>query len=429
VPLSGFIPQIEAAATARLGVPVRVGSLRLVLLPLPHLTLRAISIDDARGRVGVVKVWPALAHLLADVKVVREIRFEDVAGDAELIGRLARVRQAGGPVRVRVRRVVLERVELRTAVATLRDLRMVAELHEAGAVREVQVEAGRALRIVARPAEPGRWALDISARQWTIPSGPPVQFDRLQATAVLSGQGIETRDLSARLYGGRLDGALAVTWSPAWYVRGNLRVEAVRLQPLATLVAGHGGLSGKLSGKPSFNMRARRAAELLASLRLDADFVIEEGALQKVDLVAVARNPLASPPQQGETRFDELSGHLEIDPEGYHFSRLRVASGVLLATGEVSVARDRQLSGRVDAELRGTASLVTVPLVVSGSVGDPSFAPTKTALAGAIAGSVLLPGIGTAIGLKASQLTDRLFNRRRGESGDAAAPPKPAGSD
>ena len=65
------------------------------------------------------------------------------------------------------------------------------------------------------------------------------------------------------------------------------------------------------------------------------------------------------------------------------------------------------------AELRGTASLLTVPLHVSGTVQDPLVRPTKSALAGAVAGSVLLPGIGTAIGLKASQLTDKLFGGKK----------------
>jgi hypothetical protein len=202
-------------------------------------------------------------------------------------------------------------------------------------------------------------------------------------------------------------------WQGGWSVSGDIAVEQVKLQPLASIVADNRGISGRITGKPRFSMRAKRAADLLPNLQLASDFIIEEGTLHKVDLVAAARNPLATKPKEGETRFDELSGHVQIDAEGYHFSGIKVASGLLRATGEVSVARDRSLQGRIDAELRGTASLLTVPLQVSGTVQDPSVAPTKTAMAGAVAGSVLLPGIGTAIGLKASQLTDRLFNKRR----------------
>jgi hypothetical protein len=44
--------------------------------------------------------------------------------------------------------------------------------------------------------------------------------------------------------------------------------------------------------------------------------------------------------------------------------------------------------------------------------------PTKSAVAGAVAGSVLLPGIGTALGLKAGQLTEKLFGgKKRSEQG------------
>jgi hypothetical protein len=59
---------------------------------------------------------------------------------------------------------------------------------------------------------------------------------------------------------------------------------------------------------------------------------------------------------------------------------------------------------------------------VSGTLQNPRVRPSQTAVAAAVAGSVLLPGIGTAVGLKVGQLGDLLFGRRRAPS----APPVPA---
>jgi hypothetical protein len=412
IPVSGFIPQIEAIASERLGARVTVGELRVALLPLPHATAEDITIGGSQGRIGRIRVWPALLDLFSETKVMREVRLDDVLVSEELAGRLIALPKAEGPRRARVERLLLTNAELRLHAASLSDLSVDAELDEDGRFARVRIDAAGKLRIDARPQERNGWTLQIAARSWTPPLGPKVLFDRIDATAKLGAQGLETRDLATRLYGGRAAGALSVAWKPMWTVSGNLEVEAVRLQPLGSMLTGNRNVSGRLSGRPRFQLQGRHAADLVPSLQLASDFVIEDGTLHKVDLVAVARNPLAKA-SAGETRFDELSGHLDIDPQGYHFSKLRVASGLLRARGDVSVGRDQRLDGRIDAELRGTASLLSVPLSVTGTVQEPSVAPTKTAVAGAVAGSMLLPGIGTAIGIKAGQLTDRLFSRRR----------------
>ena len=61
------------------------------------------------------------------------------------------------------------------------------------------------------------------------------------------------------------------------------------------------------------------------------------------------------------------------------------------------------------AELRGTAALLSMPLDVSGTTADPSVFPTRGAMFGAVAGSVLMPGLGTAVGIKAGEFTEQLF--------------------
>ena len=428
VPLSGFIPQIEEVASERLGVPVSVGELRLALLPLPHVTAESVNIGEHKlGSVKRITVWPALLHLLADEKVIREVRLEGVIATQELADRLLSLRPREGPRRARIERIVVRGGELRLRATTLRQVSAEVDLDEDGRVIVVHADSAGRLRLAARPEVEKTWSLDIAATDWTPPLGPAVQFDRIDASAVLNRQGIETRHLVARLYGGRITGALSVAWKPEWSVVGDLQLEAVRLQPLATLLANNRSISGRINAKPRFTMRAKHAADLVASIGLSSDFIIEDGVLQKIDLVAATRNPLAAKPKDGETRFDELSGHLDVDPQGYHFSELKVASGLLRATGEVSVTRDQKLDGRINAELRGTASLLAVPLKVSGTVQDPSVAPTTSAIAGALAGSVLLPGIGTAVGIKASELTDRLFGKRRDRPAQSAPQPSPGG--
>jgi len=457
VPVARFIPAIEARASERLGEPVRIASLRLALLPLPHLVAKGVTVGGVTAggvtaggvsvsaaapagktplaEIGRVVVRPSLLHLLAETLVVREIRLERVVVQQDLLPRLAALRGSGAqPPRARVQRVVIQDAILQLRGATLRDLAGEILLDTDGKPREIRasMDGGR-LRAIARPDANGALALEITARAWTPPAGPRILFDRIDAKALLSRHGIDTRDVQASLYGGRVNGPVSVRWTPGWAIEGEVTVKSVNLQPLVALfVRGH-ALSGQIDGAPRFSLRARRARDLLANLELASDFTIKDGLLHKIDLVAAAKNPFARRPsstpstdgqqrntdQVAQTRFDELAGHLTIDRDGYHFSDLEVASGLLRANGELSIARDRTLDGRIDAEVRGTASLLTVPLNVSGTIQEPVVQPTRTAMAAALAGSVLLPGIGTAIGLKASQLTDRLFSGRKKREGRA----------
>src|SRR5689334_9450751 len=74
LPLSSFIPDIERTVSQRIRQPVTIGTLRLFVLPLPHL--RASRITVGRGNlleIDTLIIRPSTASLFGDVKVIREI--------------------------------------------------------------------------------------------------------------------------------------------------------------------------------------------------------------------------------------------------------------------------------------------------------------------------------------------------------------------
>ena len=53
--------------------------------------------------------------------------------------------------------------------------------------------------------------------------------------------------------------------------------------------------------------------------------------------------------------------------------------------------------------------LTAIPLQVSGTLDKPMVFPTKTAIAGAVAGTAILgPGVGTSLGIKAGSAVDKI---------------------
>ncbi len=126
-------------------------------------------------------------------------------------------------------------------------------------------------------------------------------------------------------------------------------------------------------------------------------------------LASAAQSLLKASGGGGNTQFDQLSGRVKLQGRAYKLQN--VTSRVLKAHGNVDISPAKQLSGRIDTEIKGTAGLVGVPLAVSGMLNRPILQPTKDSIAGAMVGSVLLPGVGTSIGSSVGDKIGMMFGK------------------
>jgi len=246
----------------------------------------------------------------------------------------------------------------------------------------------------------------------------PANFQRPLAVeaikASLSGNLAEYKltNIGAKLYGGALSGSVLVRSANA-LVNADVALTNMAIQPVVEVFNNELALTGTVDGKAKFSVKLEEFEHFPQNVQLDGAFHIKNGVLGKVDLVQAASNPLKEGNKGGTTQFDELSGLLSIDAVGYHFRKLKVSSGVMNAEGRLDVSPQQQLSGLLDTDLKGTATLISMPLVVSGTLRDPVLRPTRSALAGAAVGTAILgPGLGTALGIKAGNLLNKLFGKK-----------------
>ena len=276
-----------------------------------------------------------------------------------------------------------------------------------------------------------RFAGDVNISHVTvrIASGfqHPLAFDEIRAHVVVQPERVAVSALEARLYGGKLSGSAVITRKDA-LLAADATTNGIAIQSLVEALTNEVLFSGSMDSAVKLSMRLDDFDHFPENLQLDGNFHIRNGALSKVDLINAASNPGKPSSSGGKTRFDNLTCLINVNASGYHFRKIKITSGSLNADGKIDVNPALQLSGMLDTNVRGTIGLVSMPMMVSGTLNNPIVRPSGTALAGAAVGTAILgPGLGTAIGIKIGGFLNKLFgNNDEKKDAKQSVPSKPA---
>jgi hypothetical protein len=220
------------------------------------------------------------------------------------------------------------------------------------------------------------------------------------------------------MYGGKITGEANLSWTKNWKLTGKVHVDHLAVQQPSRMLSKSVYLSGNLFADGNFSSAAKEAGSLSESLQTNFQFKVNNGVLHGVDLVKIASVLIKQKQGGGETQFDTFSGMLNSVGKQYHLRNLDISSGLLLAKGQVKVKSNKALTGTLTVDLKNSMGLAGIPLDVFGTVSSPLVFPNKAALAGAIAGSAVLPGVGTSLGIKAGQKAGEALNKLKGLFGN-----------
>ncbi|TCS71476.1 AsmA-like protein [Sulfuritortus calidifontis] len=412
IPTESYRIRLQEAASEKLGEPVDIGRLSFTLLPWPAATLADLSIGAEQAvKLGAVTVTPDLFSLFDEVKVIQSVAVREVAVNPALLGRIAEwAKPRPGPQTVLVRRVELRGMNLDLGALKWGPLQAEVRMNMAG-LQSVQAgpeDGSMTLTLLPEPEE--RYRVVLEGRQFKLPIKPALLFDSLQGQGRLTKQGLDLLQLNARLYGGDLQAPIRLDWRDGWQVDGTIKTTGVEVSQIVHMLSPSSAFSGRLYADGRYRMAAPSPGELADRLQAKVNFEVKDGVLDKVNLAQAAKLLTRQGSRGGQTRFDRLSGVAEVEGRQYRLREIEISSGILNAKGDVAISPAKELSGQVTVELKATATLVAVPLNVSGTVHDPLLLPSGMAVAGAAVGTGLLgPGLGTAIGSKAGQALEKLF--------------------
>ncbi len=427
ITLDDYIPQIEKAVSARLKEPVSIASIRFTALPLPHVTIEGITVGKSNDvKLGKVTVTPDLFSLWQPTRVIKSIAIDTLTLNQQAISKIPAWSSSdtAGPPLVRVESIQLNNAQVSFGQSGFGpfDAHVTLDSNSEPVEAAITTQDGKLKALItpdlSKHQDKSTYLLEASAKAWTLPLGQPLLFDELNIKGVATLDDITLNQLSAKLYGGTAQGKAHVSWHQGLQLAGNLDIRQLQVQQVAAMLSLKSHVSGKLDAKPVFAASLANtdkfADKFMAALRLTMPFSIQNGVLRGVDIEQAATHLSKHGTSGGETRFETLSGHLQLARRSYQFTQLKIASGSMAVDGEVNISPKKELAGRINAEVSILGAGVSVPLNVTGTVDDPTLFPTGAAMTGAAVGTALMgPGLGTAVGVKIGDWVDGLFGKQK----------------
>lgn len=413
IPMSAYTRQAEQVASAELGVPVKLESMRLAILPTPRINVSGIVIgEDEEVRVDDVAVVPAITSLFSETRVLSRVKLDKpVIKQAALDILDALAKEAGEPEKpaaVRVREIEINDGLLVWPGMTLPEFDAEIALTEANKPERAVIETTDGKLKLNLTPQGETQAILLTANDWTVPFGAPLLVNQLKADMVLHETALQITQLDAALYKGKVSGSANLDWAKDWRMNGKVKIDNLSVKEPASIMSKGTHVSGRLFSDGTFNARAKEPADLAERLNASFRFNVKDGVLYGVDLSKAASLLLRQGQKGGETQFDEFSGIALVNGKQYRFKDLKISSGLMSADGNVKIAPDKTLDGLAKVKMKNTATLAEIPLQISGTVDDPVVRPTKAALAGAAAGAAVGGPLGAGLGIKAAEGVEKL---------------------
>lgn len=438
VSVESFKPAIEQQLSRAIGHEVRIHSLSFRVLPRLRLLAEDIRIDKAQqvARVGSLGITPDVFALMAGDIEITQIRLVDVELTRPFLDALLALETGKEAmdakdegIAVRIQEMSFEQLMLtldeQTTLGPYRasvrlNTQLMPEL-----VRLRQEDNGARLQLAATRQG---FHVTLQADDWRLPLGPVLAFKHLKVEALLDTNGLNVTSLQAEAYHGTLDGEARLDWTAGWQVTGRVQGRNIDSERLLAAFLDQPVIAGRFTGRFDYTLQAQAADRLGERPNVQGGFTFRDGVIYNADLEK-ATNLLGNDAGTGgQTPFRELSGTLVMHNGAIKLDTLSVQSDVLEASGNLRIDPQQQLRGEIEVGVTRTASLVSVPLNVAGTVNTPRLRPTNEAMAGGAVGTGLLgPGVGTAVGVKIGSFIGKLLGGDE-EQGKSTQPSSASGA-
>jgi hypothetical protein len=381
IPFSADKPAIEKLIGDRIGEKVTVGSLHVGVLPLPHVNLSDVSIGDAGDiKIDTVTVpWDMFGGDNAK-KAYKQVELDTVSIKQSALARLSgwtAIKDANATLSIE--NLALRNIRLTLNNVTLDPFGGQITLGRDGSLLKANFYQADLDRFKADiVAQDGTLVVSFSAKKWRAPLAEPLVLAELRFKGVARPGAFDATNIEAGIADGSVKGSGHLEWGEHWKLTSNLEIAGMDLENITPRFTQEITLTGRLDTKLAIATQGSSMATLFSAPRIEGDFSLANGSLGNVDMMAaIVKKPNYESVHGGFTVFKKFSGNVLYADQRFQFRQLSLGNGSLSASGNIDVAPDNTIGGKVSLELGTEGNSTKDTIGFSGTLKDPQMHATK----------------------------------------------------
>lgn len=360
---------VEKIASAAIGEPVTVRNLRLSLFPQAHLVLSDITIGaDKDIEIRSVQVSPELSTLFDEEKNLKSIEIIELTVDAASLGRqLQWLESLADKDDLKIGQIYLKGLTLGVPGLGAMVFDGNVERSAAGVFSRLELSGVEQNLTLELLPQDGNYRVNLQAGNWQTPLVNGLRFDSFNAVGISDGNQVRFSSMKGELYGGSFKATGVLAWSAQPVASGNFALEQVRLPAVLSAMKSSAAVEGMLNATVTFTSQADEGRGLAEATEIDASFQVRDGRFNGIDL---ANHMVSGSGSGNATRFDRLSGKLQLRQGVYQYRQLVLEAPQLKARGNLDVQPNQDVSGSISAELAIPSRRIKSNLAVEGKIGS-----------------------------------------------------------
>ncbi|MFZ2853421.1 MAG: hypothetical protein WAZ34_04840 [Rhodocyclaceae bacterium] len=368
-PYASYLPEVEAKLTQFSGQAAKVEKMHVSFYPKPGLFLSNVRFgrlnEQEEIRIPEIRLLPSFSALISARSVFRQAVLHGASLPAEALAGLPGLFAAEAP------HVMLEQAEISFRGLAISGLSGEVRRAVDGGFESLLLHSSdRTLSFEAKPGATGMTFV-LEADGWRPSPASPWRVDSGRMKGSLDGAALSLDEIELRIFDGLVQGAAQLRGDPQPGMAGEIVFERISAKRLGEALGIGAQFEGETAGKMKFSASAASWHSIFSALNAEGGFSMRRGVLGGIDLAEAARRGPAVPTSGGSTRFELLSGRFGVTPDSCRFSGLTLSSGLLQSVGQLSVARDLQLGGSMEIQMRGTVNQLRMPVSIRGPLNAP----------------------------------------------------------
>jgi len=274
---------------------------------------------------------------------------------------------------VQVRRLKLKAVRLTAKAMEIPQFDADITFGPDGELQRALLSDGK-LKVELSPKDKG-FRVAMEASGWKPPLGPALEFDEITMEAVFEPRQATISNIEGKIGFAPVKGSARASWGDGGIrVDGKFSVTKGDFTKLLGTFTRDFSSTGTLAANGSVVLQSATLENLFSEPRVDATFSLDQGVLNNVDLARALQSPSRDGVRGGTTRFNTITGSLQVSSTSYSYRQIQLSSGPLNASGSVDVSTRGDLSGRLNAELGSkTVTVARGTIIVSGNLKTPNL--------------------------------------------------------